>query len=55
MFFNSPFDSVVIGSAFFSGVGVLVFGTAAYYGIKAAIIQFINSREANRPMATRNK
>lgn len=55
MFLNSPIDSVAIGSAFFSGIAAMVFGAAAYYGIKAAVIQFFNNREANRPMATRNK
>lgn len=52
MFFNSPNDLVVIASAFFSGVAVLVFVPAAYYGIKAA---FKECRSTNRPMAVRNK
>lgn len=37
MFFNSPDEFVALTSAFFTGVAVLVFGCAGYYGIKGAL------------------
>lgn len=46
-------DGVAIVSAFMTGVGALVFGSAFYYGIKAQIVRFLNA--SNNQMAVRNK
>ncbi|AEV89499.1 hypothetical protein OBP_062 [Pseudomonas phage OBP] len=52
MFFNSPDDLVVMASAFFTGIGALVFGCAGYYGIKGAIRNMLHPQNVQ---AVRNK
>lgn len=52
--FTFDSDGVAIVSAFMSGVGALVFGSAFYYGIKAQIIRFLSASN-NKEMAVRNK
>lgn len=50
-FFSS--DGLAIVSAFMTGVGALVFGSAFYYGIKTQIVRFLNA--SSNQMAVRNK
>lgn len=52
LFSETTPDDVAIVSAFIGGIAIMIFGAAAWYGIKDAIKNF---REANRPMAKRNK
>lgn len=53
MFINNPSVGVALVSAFFAGVTVLVFGTAACYGIIAAIKDLRKPRPGI--MAVRNR
>lgn len=53
MFFNNPDDLVVLSSAFFSGIGTLVFGAAGYYGIKAGLKMMFSAPKGVQ--AVRNK